>query len=259
MASLPEFQRIQKAFCAHLRDPRQQPGPADIEDRRMAIYRDLFSKNIYNLLRGSFPVIARLLTEEELTDLAYDFFARHGCRTPYFHRIGEEFVAYLAQPETQIPDAHPYLPELAHYEWTDTAVRLSDAEMSETGATLERDGPLLEYPLAWTPHLQLCTYTYPVHRINEHYQPEAPPDTPTFLLVFRDPKDAVKFVELNPASARLVALLLDQSSMPASAHLDRLADDMGREKDPAIRAGGQEILERLRTRGAIWGVWRNPS
>jgi len=38
-AARPEFMRTQYAFAAHIRDPQHQPAPADIEDRRIAIYR----------------------------------------------------------------------------------------------------------------------------------------------------------------------------------------------------------------------------
>ena len=113
MPATPAFQRIQQAFCAHLRDPRHQPRPADVEARRMAVYRDLFFKNIQGLLRRSFPTTTGLLEPDALAALADDFFARHGCRTPYFHRIGAEFVAYLARPDAAVPKALPYLPELA--------------------------------------------------------------------------------------------------------------------------------------------------
>jgi len=50
MAELPEFQKKQYAFAAHIRDPENVPAPEGIEDRRMAIYRELFFNNIRNLL-----------------------------------------------------------------------------------------------------------------------------------------------------------------------------------------------------------------
>ncbi|HKX55116.1 MAG TPA: putative DNA-binding domain-containing protein, partial [Xanthomonadales bacterium] len=36
------------AFAAHIRNPAVAPAPADVEDRRMQIYRDLFFNNICN-------------------------------------------------------------------------------------------------------------------------------------------------------------------------------------------------------------------
>lgn len=254
MPATPAFQRIQQAFCAHLRDPRQ-PRPAGIEARRMAVYRDLFFKNIQGLLRRSFPATTGLLEPDALAELADDFFARHGCRTPYFHRIGAEFVAYLARPDAAVPEALPFLPELARYEWAETCVRLSAAALPDAAERIDRDGDLLDGRLAWTPHLELCTCAYPVHRIRPGRPLPRKPDTPTFLLVFRTLDDRVRFLELSPASARLVALLHHRPDTPARTQLQTLADELGRKGDADALADGQQLLHRLRARGAILGVW----
>ena len=50
MAELPEFQQKQYAFAAHIRDPENNPAPSGVEDRRMAIYRELFFNNLHNRL-----------------------------------------------------------------------------------------------------------------------------------------------------------------------------------------------------------------
>ena len=45
MAEHRDFQDMQYAFAAHLRDPAHAPAPEGIEDRRLAVYRSL--KHIY--------------------------------------------------------------------------------------------------------------------------------------------------------------------------------------------------------------------
>ena len=42
MADKTDFRDIQYAFARHIRDPENNPAPVDAEDRRLAIYRDLF-------------------------------------------------------------------------------------------------------------------------------------------------------------------------------------------------------------------------
>ena len=59
--ALPDFQKLQYAFAAHLRDPAAHPAPAGIEDRRLQIYRELFYNNVEGLLASNFPVIRRVL------------------------------------------------------------------------------------------------------------------------------------------------------------------------------------------------------
>ena len=46
------FIDIQNEFMAHIRKPNTNPCPADVEDRRMAIYRELFFNNIKRLFQS---------------------------------------------------------------------------------------------------------------------------------------------------------------------------------------------------------------
>ena len=153
MAARPDFQRVQEEFCAHLRDPRQNPRPKDVEERRMAVYRDLFFKNIQGFVERSFPMTTKLLGPDALRELSYAFFSQHGCRTPYFHKIGQEFVDYLSREHVSEPDAPPFLAELAHYEWIDVKVRFSDETTPHDPERIDPDGDLLDYPVVLSPSL----------------------------------------------------------------------------------------------------------
>ncbi len=51
------FIEIQNEFMAHIRKPSQNKKPQGIEDRRMAIYRDLFFNNIVGFISSGFPVL----------------------------------------------------------------------------------------------------------------------------------------------------------------------------------------------------------
>ena len=57
------LQDQQFALSRHLRDPSHPPPPG-IEERRLAIYRDLFFNNIESLLAGNFPVIRQTLGDD---------------------------------------------------------------------------------------------------------------------------------------------------------------------------------------------------
>lgn len=257
MAARPDFQRVQEEFCAHLRDPRHNPRPGDVEERRMAVYRDLFFRNILGFVKRSFPVTARLLGPEALRELSYAFFSQHGCRTPYFHKIGQEFVDYLAREHAGEPDLPSFLAELAHYEWVEVKVRLNDETPPHEPNQIDPDGDLLERPVVLSPASELCVYAYPVHRINQDSPPPQKPENPTFLFAFRDPAGKARFMELNPVAARLIALLEDQPDIPPRSQLGRIAAELGRDKPESVVDGGRQVLERLRERGAILGVLKS--
>ena len=253
--SQPDFQRVQDQFCAHLRDPKHQPAPDDVEDRRMEIYRNLFFKNIRNFVRSGFPIIAQIYTEEDFEQLVYDFFSTHHCRTPYFHRIGREFVDYLSKERSEAQDPE-FLAELAHYEWMEAEVQNSDAPLPCEADQINPDGNLLEKPLVLSPHAVLCSYHYPVHRIRPESAAELPAKSPTFLLVYRNDQARVQFMELNPAIANLFSHLIDQPDLPAKQHLQNLAQEAA--VDPASLAqGAREALELLHSRGIILGTRLN--
>ena len=225
----------------------------------MAVYRDLFFKNIQGFVERSFPQTAKLLGPDALRELSYAFFSQHGCRTPYFHKIGQEFVDYLSREHVSEPGVPPFLAELAHYEWLDVKIRLSDETSPHKPEQIDPDGDLLERPVVLSPASELCTYAYPVHRINPNFQPQQKPEIPTFLFVFRNPAGKVRFMELNPVTARLLALLKDQPGAPARPHLERIAAELGRDTPEAVVDGGRRILERLRKRGAVLGSLNSES
>ena len=253
-AEMPAFMRRQYEFAAHIRDPERHPGPADVEDRRMAIYRELFFNNVEGFLASSFPVLRSLLDDAAWTALARDFFARHQSHTPLFLEIPREFLQYLEQEREARVDDPPFLFELAHYEWLELA--LAVAEDPEPEAGVDPDGDLLEghprlSPLAWA-----FRYEYPVHRISPEFQPGEPEPDGVFLLVYRDAGDEVHFLELNPVSARLFALLRDETGITGRSALERIADELGHTDPEVVLQGGLDILSRWRDRGILLGTLR---
>ncbi len=117
------LQDQQFALSRHLRDPSHPPPPG-IEERRLAIYRDLFFNNIESLLAGNFPVIRQTLGDDAWRRLVRSFYARHRSQTPLFPEIAREFIRFL---ETRTGDGEPpWLRELAHYEWVELALQIAD-------------------------------------------------------------------------------------------------------------------------------------
>lgn len=128
MAETGDFQATQFAFAAHIRDPVHQPAPADVEDRRMAIYRELFFNNISSFLAGTLPVLHQLLPEAQWQEMMRDFLVRHRCHSPYFLDIPREFLTYLEHSRGTQPGDPPFLYELAHYEWAELALSVADEQ-----------------------------------------------------------------------------------------------------------------------------------
>jgi len=247
-AEQPEFIRRQYQFAAHIRNPDKNPRPDDIEDRRMGIYRELFYNNIEGFLASSFPVLRELTNDTDWQAMARDFISRHESHSPLFLEIPREFLHYLEHERGAQDRDPPFLLELAHYEWVELALSVSDIEWP---APVEPDGDLLDTipvlsPLAWP-----LSYHFPVHRISKDFQPDAPDAEPTYLLVYRNRDDEVGFAELNPVSARLFSLAQDNRQLNGRELLLQIAGELQHPAPDTVVDGGKQILEDWRTLGVV--------
>ncbi|MGB1582020.1 MAG: DNA-binding domain-containing protein, partial [Nevskiales bacterium] len=178
----PRFQQLQYQFAAHLRDPQANPAPESVEARRMRIYAELFYKNMAGFLAGAFPVLHKLYADEDWHALVRLFYAQHVSHSPQFYQIAGEFLDYL-QHEHQTRDCDPvFLLELAHYEWVEMMLAIDPSEPDR--AAIDPQGDLLASAPVVTPWLYNLSYQFDVQRIGPSYQPDAPPEQPTFLAVF---------------------------------------------------------------------------
>lgn len=251
---------LQQRFAHHLRDPVRHAAPAALEDRRLAVYRDLVFNNIDHALGTAFPVLHRLVEPGDWQRLVRDFFSRHKARTPLFHQLAQEFLDYLDSPEPALPPDMPFFRELAHYEWVELALSVAEDDLTTLMAAADADGDLLagrplRSPLAW--HLR---YQYPVHRIGPGHQPRQPPLHATDLVVTRNRLDQVKFTEINVVTARLLALIEQQPQDTGATLLRQIAHELGAEPSSAeaaaLLAAGRQMLDDLRARDVLLGARR---
>lgn len=246
------FRDIQYAFTRHIRDPEHEPAPADIEDRRMAIYRRLLFKNVSNFMANSFPVLRKLLDDDRWQVMMRDYFRGHQASNPLFPQMPTEFLKYLQQ-ERCAADDPPWLRELAHYEWLETATAIDTREIDMYDVDVH--GDLFKGVPVLNPLASLVPYVWPVHRLSREFLPESAPDQPTYLVVYRSIDDQVGFMELNPVSARLLNLIQTQ---PDSGHalLEQIASELNHPHPEVVIDGGRQTLQRLHERGVLLGTRR---
>jgi len=247
----PDFIQMQYDFAGHIRNPDAVAPPSDVEARRMKIYRDLFYNNVEGFVRGMFPVLHSLYSDDDWHAMVRDFFIKHRCKTPLFLEIGQEFMAYLTEERELQPCDPPFVQELAHYEWVELALDISEAELPEN---IDPEGDLLaghpvQSPLAWS-----LAYQYPVHCIRPDYQPEQPNEHPVYLLVYRNAEFQVKFMEINGVTARLLYLLDEQPELTGRDALLAIADELQHPQPEVVVNGGLETLEHLRRTGVLLGT-----
>ncbi len=248
----PRFKRLQKAFAAHIRDPRKADIPEGIEDRRMAIYRDLFYNNIESFLSGNFPVLREITPDEKWHGIVRDFMVNHRCETPHFPEIAQEFLAYLSESREAEADDYPFMLELAHYEWVELALGISDEDADlpphdPNGDLLE--GIPLVSPVAWN-----LSYSYPVQRISPEILPEVPSAEPNHLVVYRDRLDRIHFLEINAVTQRLLELIKQNAQATVLEILQMIAVEMQHPDPDVVITAGTQLMQDLKARNIIIGA-----
>lgn len=248
----PDFIRQQHEFAGHIRNPEHQSPPPDIEDRRIAIYRELFYSNVESFVASAFPVLRSLMADDHWHSMVRDFFANHRCETPLFAEIAQEFLGYLhdeRQPEEPDP---PFMLELAHYEWVELAVSVSDEDRNappvDPNGDLLAGSPLVS-PVAWN-----LSYRYPVHRIAPEFQPQAPGGGATHLVVYRDREDEVHFLEINAVTQRLLQLLKERPDATGLDILKIIASELQAADPESVVNAGARLLDDLKNRNILLGT-----
>lgn len=253
MADLPLFQQAQYEFAAHIRNPELNPKPADVEARRMKIYTELFFNNVENFIANTYPVLKEITSENDWNEMLRDYFSHHLAHTPLFPEMPREFLKYLETERNNINDPD-FIQELAHYEWIELALLTSELDENIDWGQIDVDGDLLNNqpvmsPLAWP-----LTYQYPVQQICADFIPKIPSEQPVYLLVYRDNKDEIHFMELNPVTALLIQLINEDNHLTTKQMLEIIAKKLGHPDPKVVIDGGYQIIQDLKDRNVVLGV-----
>lgn len=238
------------ALASWIREPATQAPPPGIEQRRLDVYRELFFNNVAGLLGGNFPVLRRIHGDERWQALVHAFYRDHDSHTPLFTELGREFLRYLEARDED--PAMPWLRELAHYEWAELALQISEATREDIAHDAHGNllaGRPLPSPLAWP-----LAYAWPVHRIGPDYQPMEQPTEPTLLLLRREPDGHVSFHSLSPLTFRLLQRLEQAPDLSGREQLEALAAEAGAQDADAFVRDGAAMLAQLLHEGTLIGT-----
>lgn len=226
----------------YLRDPDQISKPNNMDERRVGIYRDLVFNNIESLLSSAFPVINSILTDEQWQALVREFLRDFRAQTPYYTQLSAEFVVFLSQ--RTIRDNEPaFLIELAHYERIELDLYMLDENSNQNH---KPTGSLLDTPLSLSTLAIPLAYQYPVHRIGNDFVPDKPPLHPTFLLLFQDEEQEVRFFELQPLAYQLVLKLAEGKKSSGATLLKEIGAN-----HTTLLQQGEQLLNQLNSLNVI--------
>jgi hypothetical protein len=124
---------------------------------------------------------------------------------------------------------------------------LEDTVANSTGDLME-EVPVLS-PLAWP-----LSYRFPVHQIRPGFEPEAPPEKATHILVYRNRNDKVKFMQLNDVSRLLLNLLQENRGLTGLELLSEIASSINHPDSSVVIDNGEKLLQDLRNKDVILGT-----
>lgn len=239
-------------FTQHMRDPENNPAPEGVEDRRIGVYRELIYNNIEGFIANSFPVLRKITPDDRWHEMLRDYVCNHQAHTPLFPRMPLEFIQYLEDERHGHSEDPDFMLELAAYEWAEIAISLDTREIEMDGIDVE--GDLLAGVPVLNPLIMTQTYQYPVHKISPDYLPDAPPEEPTYLLVYRRKDDEVGFLELNTVSARLIECIQANDDKTGLQLLKRIAEELKHHDPQVVINGGHEIMRDMHDKDILLGV-----
>lgn len=242
-----QFQKIQQVFIAHIKDPEHQSAPEGIEDRRMAIYRELFFNNVEGFIASAFPVLKSLYKDTAWHALVRQFFIQYQCSSPYFLHIAEHFLHYLQQNYVATEHDPAFMLELAHYEWAELYLATKQLPQAETLLSAEQ---IVDAPLYLSSLAMVLAYPYEVHQISSVYQPEAPGEVKYYLL-YRNTADDIKFVLINQLTAALLQTLQQSGGSTLSALVQQLLPLLLQFSEQQLMQGATALLQDFAAKGVL--------
>jgi len=245
---MSDFIAQQQRFMKHIRHGDSAIEIDSVEDRRMAIYRDLFFNNIDGFVSASFVVLKSLYSCEAWQKLVREFFIEHDCSSPYFVDISKSFVHFLSEQRTPQASDFPFLTELAHYEWVELEVSIRHEKLfyALLPEQLELEQTIVLSELAWP-----LTYAFPVHQISEDYQPAEPVAGGVHLVVYRDVEEEVQFMQINAVTGVLLQLLQDNAGISIGLLVETLVEALPQFAPEQIQTGALQMVSQLAQRGII--------
>lgn len=201
---------------------------------RLNVYRNAYRLRLVEALRSNYPVLHRVLGDDEFAALGQAYLADHPSREPSIRWFGDRLCGWLDARLAADPDAlpHPALADLARMEWAVCSSFDAADEEPLARETLAARVPADWPSLRFAPHpsvrlLRLQWAVEPLWRTltdSEEAATDAPAALAHELLVWRRDLDS-RFRSLEPDEAG--ALLACLAGMRFDTLCERVAEDSG--------------------------------
>ena len=88
--------------------------------------------------------------------------------------------------------------------------------------------------------------------MSPQFQPEQPPQQPTYLVVYRNKDDAVIFIEITPLTFRLLQIIEENETLSVLSCIDQITTETPSPDSETIKAGAEQIIKEMAGRGILY-------
>ncbi len=232
------YKELQNELADAVRDPDSQVS-FDVEGRRLAIYRRLVFNNFFGLLANGFKQLKLGMGVAKFRELVRAFIQSKVSKTPYFAEISAEFCEWIQSQA--IEDCWK---ELARYERAGIYIDIDQSELDSASYLVSFD---LDDQLKFCSALALMNFSHKVYCIEAN---RTPSQEATWVLLYRNPNNKLRYKALNALSFSLLAMVLDGSTVSEVSQV--LANSTGLEVD-FLNTQAIQLLTELQREGALLG------
>jgi hypothetical protein len=219
---------------------------------RLAVYRRIVRANVYDVIERMMPrARARLnrVANGHFDETLDRFLEEAAPRTHYLRDIPGELLAWAAPRWRERTDVPRYLVDLASHEISFFLVSASPAPTARP----EVVDVSIDRPLVFTEARHLARYDFAVHELpGDREDMTEPAERTTNLLAYRDEVNAVRWLELTPLAAAIVARLIEGA--PLGRGIDEACAALGEARSDAVLADTARLLADLGERGVLLGA-----
>ncbi len=217
---------------------------------RFLVYRSLVHNRMRNTIRDFIERAAARLGMRRLRADFEDWMEEVAAHSPYLRDVPAEFVAWAAPrwaADETVPD---YLIDLARHELLEYDIRNDHrGGESPTGRELA-----LDKPLRFDGAARLMSYAYAVHKMSQDTEDrQVPEQVPTRLLVYRDPSNKVRYLELTVLAHAVLEQLIEHRQ-PVAEGLRAACASLGEPLDDERLGIAATLLADLAERGVLLGA-----
>jgi hypothetical protein len=220
---------------------------------RLAVYRDLVRNSITSVVLRMLPRTRARMNRDDRGRFDADlsaFLDESPPRTHYLRDVPAEFLAWVEPRWRRDQAVAPYLVDLASHELAQFAVGAAAVAhvRSEVGEIA------IDAPLAFVESARLARYAWAVHDLPaDEDDVTVPPARDVRLLAYRDAEHAVRWLDLTPLAAAILARLL--AGEPLGAAVERACAE-NETAPPAVLPDVARLLADLGARGVVLGAKR---